>query len=147
MKLGIVFNILWLLQKLWTWRSGMNFVAKLWWVWTLIPQFLAKTTFLVAVMSKFTSCFFISVFYNFVERVMELKLNKTKERIFFMVWQWYFLHRHNLAFQLLWLVRVCIGNCFFTVLACLTQQYMMEMYGAKDIDIVVSSSNFYLKPR
>ena len=85
------------------------------------------------------------IFYNFVERVMELKLNKTKERIFFMVWQWYFLHRHNLAFQLLWLVRVCIGNCFFTVLACLTQQYMMEMYGAKDIDIVVSSSNFYLK--
>ena len=87
------------------------------------------------------------IFYNFVERVMELKLNKTKERIFFMVWQWYFLHRHNLAFQLLWLVRVCIGNCFFTVLACLTQQYVMEMYGAKDIDIVVSSSNFYLKPR
>ena len=87
------------------------------------------------------------IFYNFVERVKELKLNKTKERIFFMVWQWYFLHRHNLAFQLLWLVRVCIGNCFFTVLACLTQQYMMEMYGAKDIDIVVSSSNFYLKPR
>ena len=87
------------------------------------------------------------IFYNFVERVMELKLNKMKERIFFMVWQWYFLHRHNLAFQLLWLVRVCIGNCFFTVLACLTQQYVMEMYGAKDIDIVVSSNNFYLKPR
>ena len=87
------------------------------------------------------------IFYNFVERVMELKLNKTKERIFFMVWQWYFLHRHDLAFQLLWLVRVCIGNCFFTVLACLTQQYVIEMYGAEDIDIVVSSSNFYLKPR
>ena len=87
------------------------------------------------------------IFYNFVERVMELKLNKTKERIFFMVWQWYLLHRHNLAFQLLWLVRACIGNYFFTVLACLTQQYVMEMYGAEDIDIVVSSSNFYLKPR
>ena len=87
------------------------------------------------------------IFYNFVERVMELKLNKLKERIFFMVWQWYLLHRHNLAFQLLWLVRACIGNCFFIVLACLTQQYVMEMYGAKDIDIVVSSSNFYLKPR
>ena len=87
------------------------------------------------------------IFYNFVERVMELKLNKKKERIFFMVWQWYLLHRHNLAFQLLWLVRACIGNYFFTVLACLTQQYVMEMYGAEDIDIVVSSSNFYLKPR
>ena len=62
------------------------------------------------------------IFFNFVERVMELKLNKTKER-------------------------ECIGNCFFTVLACLTQQYVMEMYGAEDIDIVVSSSNFYLKPR
>lgn len=102
-KLGIVSNILWLLQKLWTWSRGMNFVAKLWWVWTLIPQYLAKTTFLVAMMSrfmmsKFISCWFISFFYNFVERVMRLKLNKTKERIFFMVWQWYLLHHHNLAF-------------------------------------------------
>ena len=87
------------------------------------------------------------IFYNFVEKVMELKLNKAKEIIFFMVWQWYLLHRHNLAFQLLWLVRACNGNCFFTMLACLTQQCMMKMYGAKDIDIIVSSSNLYLKLR
>ena len=61
-KLGIVFNILWLLQKLWTWSKGMNFVANLWWVWSLIPQFLANTTFLGAMMSKFSSCLFISFF-------------------------------------------------------------------------------------
>ena len=66
-KFGIVFNILWLLQKLWTWSKGMNFVANLRWVWSLIPQYLAKTTFLVAGMSKFTSCLFLSFFYNFVE--------------------------------------------------------------------------------
>ena len=62
-KFGIVFNILWLLQKLWTWSKGMNFVANLRWVWSLIPQFLAKTTFLVAGMSKFTSCLFLSFFF------------------------------------------------------------------------------------
>ena len=50
-----------------------------------------------------------------------------------MMWQWYLLHRHiwHLPTSMIG-ESICVGGCFFNVLACLTQQYVMEMYGTED---------------